>query len=88
MFDLPSSNAVWGSYLYLQGYDKHMIFNRRDHIMTVREFAEHHPKGTYLLATGSHVVTVKNGDYYDTWDSGDEIPIYYWERSVLDDGLQ
>ena len=27
-----------------------------------------------------HVIAVENGDYYDNWDSGDEVPIYYWER--------
>jgi hypothetical protein len=21
-----------------------------------------------------------NGCYYDTWDSGQEMPLYYWER--------
>ena len=38
------------------------------------------PEGKYLLATGTHVVTVIDGDYYDTWDSGDEIPIYYFTK--------
>lgn len=27
---------------------------------------------------GNHVVCVKDGDYYDAWDSGMEVPIYYW----------
>ena len=38
------------------------------------------PYGRYILATGEHVVAIENGDYYDTWDSGDEIPIYYWKE--------
>lgn len=29
---------------------------------------------------GNHVVCVKNGDYYDTWNSGKEVPIYFWEK--------
>lgn len=36
--------------------------------------------GTYILALSGHVVTVVDGDWYDTWDSGGEIPIYYWVR--------
>jgi len=24
--------------------------------------------------------TVKGGDYYDTWDSGNEMPSYYWTK--------
>ena len=78
LHDMPSSNAVWGSYLYLQGFHKHLIHNRFDQIMTVRDFANRHPSGLYLLATGTHVVAVVDGDYFDSWDSGDEIPIYYY----------
>ena len=46
---------------------------------TVEKFCWEHPRGLFLLATGSHVVAVENGDYYDAWDSGNEVPIYYWE---------
>ena len=45
------------------------------------QFSYDHPEGEYILGTGNHVVTVINGDYYDTWDSGNEIPIYYFERT-------
>ena len=47
---------------------------------TVSDFAEDHPKGTYILALSGHVVCVKDGDYIDTWDSGNEIPLYYWQQ--------
>lgn len=79
--DMPSANAVFGSYLYSKGFNKRLVYNIPTHIINVREFADTHPKGMYLLATGSHVVTVIDGDYYDSWDSGEEVPIYYWERS-------
>jgi hypothetical protein len=26
------------------------------------------------------VVTVQDGKYYDTWNSGNEVPVYYWEK--------
>ena len=35
---------------------------------------------TFVLGTGSHAVTVCSGRYYDAWESGKEIPIYYWKR--------
>ena len=49
---------------------------------TVKDFCKDHPVGTYILATGSHVVTVVDGNYYDTWDSGTEVPIYYWKKEI------
>lgn len=40
--------------------------------MTVNHFAMTHPYGTYILHVRSHQVTVKNGEYWDSWDSGDK----------------
>ena len=77
-FDMPSSNAVFGSYLHLQGFQKFLVQNRFDNIITIRRFADMHPRGIFVLATGTHVVTVIDGDYYDSWDSGNEIVIYYY----------
>ena len=44
------------------------------------QFAEEHPSGTYILALSGHVVCVQNGEWFDTWDSGNEIPLYYWQK--------
>lgn len=38
---------------------------------TVDSFAKDHPKGTYICNVANHEVTVKDGKYYDTWDSGE-----------------
>ena len=38
--------------------------------ITVNEFAMTHPYGTYILHVRSHQVTVKDGEYWDSWDSG------------------
>lgn len=40
--------------------------------ITVNEFAMSHPYGTYILHVRSHQVTVKNGEYWDSWDCGDK----------------
>lgn len=78
--DMPSSNAVWGSYLKSKGFRRHIIPNQCPDCYNVSDFAYDHPKGTYVLATGTHAVTCIDGIYYDTWDSGKEIPIYYWTK--------
>lgn len=78
--DMPSSNRVWESYLRQHGYKKHVL-SEDGH--NVREFCHTHPYGKYLLALDGHVVAVSNGNYYDTWDSGDDIPMYYWEKEQI-----
>lgn len=78
MHDMPSSNHVWGTYLHAKGFNRYIIPNTCPNCYTVSEFCKDNPDGEYILATGSHVIAVISGDYYDTWDSGDETPIYYW----------
>lgn len=80
MYDMPSSNAVWGDYLLENGYSVHSIPNTCPHCYSVKQFCEDFPEGTFIVATGTHVLCVIDGDYYDTWDSGDEIPIYYFRK--------
>lgn len=80
MYDMPSSNAVWSAYLIKHGYKRYVIPNFCPDCYSVRQFCRDYPTGKFLLATGSHVVTVIDGDYYDTWDSGDEMPIYYFRK--------
>ena len=78
--DMPSSNYVWAAYLKRNGFTKKIIPDTCPDCYTIREFALEHPKGTYVLGTGTHAVCVKDGNHYDSWDSGDEVPIYYFQR--------
>ena len=78
MGDMPSSDSVWGSVLRQNGYYRQAIPNNCPDCYTVSDFAEGHPHGTFVLALGGHVVTVHNGDWYDTWNSGGQIPQFYW----------
>lgn len=80
MHDMPSSNRVWGNYLRSIGYQRFVIPNTCPDCYTVEDFCYEHPRGRYLLALDGHVVAAVNGDYYDTYDSGNETPIYYWRK--------
>ncbi len=77
--DMPSSNKVWGAYLYSKGFTKNNI---PYYGYTIRDFCLDHPKGIYVLGTGTHAVAVKDGSYFDTWDCGDENAVFYWEKEV------
>lgn len=79
--DLPSSNAVWASYLAYKGYKRYAIPNACN-CYTVEDFCREHPKGTFILGTGSHALVVIDGNHIDTWDSKDETPIYYFTKEV------
>ena len=81
-YDMPSSNAVWAEYLRRRGYRRFVIPDTCPDCYTVRDFCIDNPRGAFLLATGSHVVTVIDGDYYDAWDSGSEVPIYFWTKEM------
>ena len=81
MGDMPSSDAVWGSVLRQNGFAKRTIPNYCPDCYTVEEFCKDNPRGTFVLGFGGHVATVIDGDLYDSWDSSNEIPVYYWYRS-------
>lgn len=91
MNDMPNSNAVINSVLTNNGFIREVIPNSCPDCYTIGEFAEDHPHGTYVLGTGDHVVCVSDGGIInDSWDSSNEIPIYYWKKTIergKDNGL-
>ena len=78
MGDVISSDAVWGSVLRQHGFYREAVPNTCHDCFSVTDFCKENPEGIYVLGTGGHVVTVINGNYYDAWDSGNEIPQYVW----------
>lgn len=80
MHDMPSSNSVWGRYLTERGFNVHAVNDICPPCNTVRDFCDANPHLVGILGTGTHVVAIEHGDYFDTWDSGDEIPISFWTK--------
>lgn len=80
MGDMPSSNAVWGAVLRQEGFKRYAIPNRCPDCYTLDDFAKDNPKGVFVVGTGNHVATIKDGLIWDSWDSSKEIPIYYWTK--------
>lgn len=74
--DMPSANATWGAYLRKHGFTRELAPDD----ITVAEFADEHPRGTYILALSGHVVCIIDGTLYDTWHSENEIVLYFWQK--------
>lgn len=79
--DLPNADNVWGPYLKRNGFRCYLIPDTCPDCYTVADFAEEHQKGTFILSMpGRHVVAVVDGEWWDSWNSGNEIPSYYWTK--------
>ena len=79
-YEMPSSNYIWETYLKRHGFSKVTLPITCPDCYSVKHFAFDHSYGTFIACTGSHVVAVIDGFYYDAWDSGDESVTYYFER--------
>lgn len=79
--DLPNADSVWGPYLKRNGFRRYLIPDTCPDCYTIADFAEEHPEGTFILSMpGRHVVAVVDGTIYDSWDSGREVPVYFWAK--------
>lgn len=79
--DLPNANHVLASYLKSKGFKRAFLPDTCPDCYTVREFAEDHPKGMFVLLLDNHAVTVHDGDWFDVFDSGSEpVDSYFWKE--------
>ena len=81
MYTMPSANDAWGFYLYMMGFEPFVLPESCPECITVREFARRFPRGRYIVGTGEHAVAIIDGNYIDTWDSGDTVPAYFFKVS-------
>ena len=77
-YNMQNADAVWSKYLYFQGFRPFLLPATCPECTTISRFCTMYPKGTYIIGTGNHAVAIINGDYYDSWDSGNEIPSFFW----------
>lgn len=79
--DLPNADIIWGKYLIKKGFSRYLISDDGFGDYTVEDFANDHPIGTYILSMpGEHVVTIVDSIIYDTWDSSDKVPSFYFYK--------
>lgn len=73
---MMDDNVIWHEYLVQLGFKIKPI---NWPCARVSQFCRCNPEGRYILGTGKHVIAVIDGDYYDTWDSGNEYAVFYWK---------
>ena len=78
--DMPSADRVWGAFLRRHGFSRRAVPDTCPDCYTVAAFCREHPEGTFILTPHAHVLTVIDGDWYDSWDSGNAVPTNYWRR--------
>ena len=80
--DVISSNAVWGTVLRQNGFTRYSLPAACPDCYTFGDFAKDHPKGVYVLCTGTHVATVRDSIILDAWDSSAEVIQFYWTKEA------
>ena len=75
-YQMMDDNVIWHEYLVQLGFKIEPI---NWPCAQIRQFCRCFPEGRYILGTGKHVIAVIDGNYYDTWDSGNEYAVFYWK---------
>ena len=74
--DKATVNAV----LHQHGFRRELIPDTCPDCYTAEDFCMDNPAGLFLLCFDHHIAVVEGGHLFDSWDSGKEIPIFYWYR--------
>ena len=84
--DVPNADAVYKKFFKEMNWKSCVIEKITDRFgqkryPTVKQFAEMHPVGTYILIVAGHMVCVKEGDWIDNFNCEDCKVRKYWEVS-------
>lgn len=80
LYDWGNNNEVWDAYLRDKGFVREIVPNTCPNCYTVEDFCQDHPTGAFVLGTGTHAVAVVDGNFYDSYYSGDKVPIYFYRK--------
>lgn len=80
MGDMPSADRVWWELLRRYGFRRAELLDQCPDCYTVADFARDHPSGAFILGPHEHAVAVIDGSWWDTWDSGNTVPTYFFWR--------
>lgn len=77
--DVPTDKKTYTEYLATIGYYKQPQPRKDDNTKyTIREFAQEHKKGIYVVDMANHCTCVINGKIHDLWNCGNKSVGNYW----------
>lgn len=79
--NMPSGDETWGNVLKNEGFRRWAVPHHCNGCYTAEDFSIDNPDGTFVLAFGGHVATVKDSYLLDSWDSSMESPVYVWSKT-------
>ncbi len=71
-------NAVYGSILRQRGFVRKVIPMTCPDCYTAEDFCMDNPDGVFVLGFTGHVAAVIQGQLWDSWDSRELLPTYFW----------
>lgn len=78
---LHNNQKAYTEYLKSKGFVYTGISNKKGTKRpTVKSFAREHKAGKYFVTVANHVVAIIDGQYFDTWDSGEKSMYGYWTK--------
>ncbi|UUV46378.1 hypothetical protein [Bacillus phage vB_BanS-Thrax2] len=78
---MPNCDDAWKQFLINNGFTYNKLaIKRGSKRPKVAEFAKDNKKGTFVLRVANHLVTLEDGYYYDSWDSGTCSMYGYWSK--------
>lgn len=81
---MPNCKPAYNKYLEDMGYKwVGLKAEKGKKRATPKTFCKEYKEGTYILALAHHLVTVVDGNYYDTWDCGNGCVYGYWKVERL-----
>ena len=79
--DSPNTKKTYGKYLKDIGYTMQKQPKNFDGTkLTVQDFINQNPEGTYICKLRGHLTVVVDGILYDTWNCLDDVVGNYWEK--------
>lgn len=81
VWDVVNSKKGFEYTLENTGYTYNKISNKKGSKRpTVESFTKEHKEGIYICVVANHYVSVIDGIYYDTWDSGSKALYGFWNK--------